>query len=548
MKNILIINLRRLGDIYSTSHLINSLYYGEAANITLLTYKENIKAAKNIKNVSKIIEIDRKEIITLMKNKLFSSAFAFEKLFETMKGIKSTHWDSVINYSNDNVSTLLATYLKSSAKNITGIHYSNDRRIEINNSWELLFNEILPTIKHSPIHFVDCYHNMLGISLLKDGDKLITNPKHNEHAFNQFNQIKKERQLEAAKLIGIQLKTSSAAKDIPEKVLVELIMLLSKNSNVLPLLLIAPIEEERKIAQDINEYFDNQLVIIEADLKSVASVLLNLDLLITPDTVIKHIADLVETPVLELSIGNAPLLKQGTYSRDGLILSDCLSLKESLEFCETNIKASDVNACALYALSSTKLVKPLLSENVVLYSTKFDDLGINYIPSAGTIETKIETQRLVERELVHSLYKRHEFITNAESFQKLEPAIALEWITKEKENLTLINKEILGTIRDLILCMEKKQSSKNFILSLDDLMNKADEASFAQIPLKIFKFYFDSLYSKNLAENTKVVESLLYALKDDLHKAVDCLHHAEIQIGSLKVKKMIEKSRAQAEL
>jgi ADP-heptose:LPS heptosyltransferase len=81
MKKILIINLRRLGDVFSTAHLINSLTANGENQVSLLSYKESSKASNILKNVSNVFEIDRKELITLKTNKLFSDGFAFEQLF-----------------------------------------------------------------------------------------------------------------------------------------------------------------------------------------------------------------------------------------------------------------------------------------------------------------------------------------------------------------------------------------------------------------------------------------------------------------------------------
>ena len=89
MKKVLIINLRRLGDVFSTAHLINSLTANGENQVSLLTYKESAKASENLKNVTNLFEIDRKEIITLKTNKLFSDGFALEQLYQQLSGIQS---------------------------------------------------------------------------------------------------------------------------------------------------------------------------------------------------------------------------------------------------------------------------------------------------------------------------------------------------------------------------------------------------------------------------------------------------------------------------
>ena len=93
MKKILIINLRRLGDVYTTGHLINSLTQHQNANISLMVYKESMQAARYLNNCVHTYNIDRQEIITLKTNKLFSDGFALEKIFTQLSEIKNQHWD-----------------------------------------------------------------------------------------------------------------------------------------------------------------------------------------------------------------------------------------------------------------------------------------------------------------------------------------------------------------------------------------------------------------------------------------------------------------------
>ena len=397
MKKILIINLRRLGDVFSTAHLINSLASAGDNQISLLTYKESSRASEHLSNVSSLFEIDRKEIITLKTNKLFSDGFALEQLFNQLENIKNQEWDQVINYSNDVVGAYLASYLKDSCRQVIGIHFNNNRNIVTQNEWELMFNDVLPVVKYAPIHFVDCYHKMTGTTLVKEGTKLNTNHSYNETAFNNINTVRREHGESNSKIIGIQLKTADPAKDIPETTLHELVHLIKKNNELIPFILIAPNETERKAAAEFNKQHNDEVVIVEADLQAIASVLMNIDILVTPDTAIKHIADLTDTPVLEISLGHAPFLKQGSYSKEALILTDVISSRNFTQgetIVTSSITALDIMTCLIYSLTRTKSIRPLLSEGVTLYQASFDQMGIRYTPVAGTINTEIESKKL----------------------------------------------------------------------------------------------------------------------------------------------------------
>ncbi len=547
MKKILIINLRRLGDVFSTAHLINSMTASGNNNVSLLTYKENSQASTLLKNVSNVFEIDRKELITLKTNKLFSDGFAFEHLFNQLSIIKNQQWDQIINYSNDIVGGYLSSYLKESTKEIIGVHFNHQRSIVMKNEWELLFNDVLPVVKYAPIHFIDCYHKMTGEKLIKDGPKIITNPKYNEIAFKNINAVRSAHKCVdgQSKSIGIQIKTADASKDIPEKIIHDLLVLMKGHKELIPFILIAPNENERRMAQNLNSAHNNELVIIEADLQAMASVLMNLDMLITPCTAIKHMADLTETPVLEISLGHAPFLKQGSYSKESLILTDVIS---SREFTKTKnlthsfITALDIMSCVLYTLTRSKVIKPRLSDNVTLYQSSFDQLGIRYTPIAGTVNTKIEIHRLMSRQLISTWFEEDSDMRIYQDVCNLDLKAATEWTNSEKALVTNVMKDILGTLRSLLQSSENKKSSKDFIINLGKLISHTSNESLVQIPVSMFKSKIESINVKSFEENAKEVELLLYELKSDTQKILQCLQELEVQINTSKMNDMISRN------
>lgn len=547
MKKILIINLRRLGDVFSTAHLINSMTATGTNHVSLLTYKESSKAAENLRNIQELYEIDRKEIITLKTNKLFSDGFAFEQLFNQISNIKSQEWDQIINYSNDIVGAYLASYLKDSCKHVIGVHFNGQRNVVTQNDWELLFNDVLPVVKYAPVHFVDCYHKMAGVSLVKEGAKLKTNPRYNESAFNNINAVRKAHHVPEgqSKIIGIQLKTADASKDIPEQTLHELITLIKANEELIPFLLIAPNDQERRMAEEFNKRHNDELVVVEADLLAVTSVLMNIDLLITPDTAVKHIADLTDTPVVEVSLGHAPFLKQGSYSKDALILTDTIATRgftKGSTGSQSSISALDIMATTLYALTRSKSIKPRLSAGVTLYQASYDQMGIRYTPIAGTIDTKIEIQRLMSRQLINAMFEQNPDQEIYSDVCNLDLTTASESVAQEKNIVTNVMKDILGTLRSLLQSTENRKSSKDFVMNLGKLISHIEGDSLVQIPVAMFKSKIEAINVKTFEENAKEVEVLLYELKSDMQKILQCLKELEVQINASKMEDMITRN------
>lgn len=550
MKKILIVNLRRLGDVYTTGHLINSICNTEGNNVSLLTFKESAKAAKNFKNLTKLFAIDRKEIITLKNNKLFSDGFSLEQLYKQLQEIKNQHWDEIVNYSNDSAGAYLCSYLRSSTDKIVGVHFNNERNVVTGSDWEILFNDILPVVKYSPIHFIDCYHKMMGLSVIREGEKLITNTKHNALAFSHMNTIRKAQlgSENTAKIIGIQLKTADPQKDIPEQVMIQLIESIRRNTDLVPLLLIAPTEEERRYASEMNGKFNDDLIIVEADLEAITSVLMNIDLLVTPDTAIKHIADLAETPVLEISLGHAPFLKQGSYSEGSLILTDIITDRSFIRNgarVETNITAQDILASILFFFSKIKTIRPRLSQDVTLYSCSFDKLGARYSVAAGTVDSQTEIHRLISRQFINVAFDQQESEEIYDDVIDFGIAAATTWASKEKINVTNVMKDLLGTLRSLLQSLENRKSSRDFVLNLDKLMGHAEDSSTVQIPVTMFKTKIERINAKSFEENAKEVEVLIYNLKADVQKILHCMKHLEDKIALQKKADFINRGTEQ---
>jgi ADP-heptose:LPS heptosyltransferase len=534
MKKILIINLRRLGDVYTTGHLVNSITKANGSSVSLLVYKETISAATNLKNVKNLFSIDRKEIITLKSNKLFSDGFALEQLFSQLQEIKNQKWDEIVNYSNDLVGAYICSYLRKSTEKIIGTHFNRNRNNVAGSEWGMLFNDVLPVIKYAPLHFIDCYHKMLNVPADREGEKLLTSSSHNAIAFSNMSTLREEKAeaKSSTKTVGIQLKTSDSSKDIPEEIIIELLTLLKGTPILIPVLLIAPFEDERKYAQEINNHFEGQIAVVESTLQEAASILMNIDILITPDTVVKHIADLTDTPVLEISLGQAPFLKQGSYTNGSLVLTDLITSRSFIKAKnevpkKTNISAQDIVSSVLYYFTKTKSIRPILSNDVTLYTCSFDHLGARYSVAAGTVDAHTEIHRLMSRQLVNLLYEQTESPEIYSDVTNFGAPTVSNWSKNESCNITAVMKDLLGTLRTLLQSQENKNSSKDFVFNLGKLISHSENNTLVQIPLMMFKAKIESITAKTFEQNAKEVEMLLYELKTDIQKVISCIRRLE---------------------
>jgi len=549
MSNILIINLKRYGDIFSTAHLINSLVEkNPTTNISLLVYEEFASAAKNLSNVKEVFTVDRKQILTYKKNDIFSDGFAIEAFFNQIQKIKNSNWDKVLNYSNDKVSTYLTSYLASSTEEVVGMKFSNKINAKASSEWDLVLNEVLTTYPETPINFVDTYHHMMNVERVNDGQKLTTSTSHNESAFKNINYIRKTEAKEGKNLniVGIQLFSSQEEKSIPRKVLIDLIQNFVSDDEYYPILLLAPTTIEREFAAAVNKEFDNKLVSVEADFKAIPSVLLNVDLLVTPDTAIKHVADLVDTPLVEVSLGASPLFKQGTVNEASVILTPRVDTRS---FSQKELSEKGASKFTVTAYDIMEAVKRVvnpdsqvhLSHGLSLYQPKRDELGTYYSCIAGEYDLDKESRRLMARQVLAELFdidnKRHIHTKVSSSFSTdLIPVL-----NEEKASVTKSTKSLLGTLRSLLQTNENKKKIPDFVSSLDSLLAEGDNHHLTAIPILIFRSRIESLESSSFTESIKEVESLLYELKADIQKVYSCIKDIELHILEDKKERLQEK-------
>lgn len=541
MDRILIVNLKRLGDVYSTAHLINMIHHSNPhAEISLLTYEESAQAAKNLKGVGGVYTIDRKHLITLKVSKIFSNALALEYLFESLKPLKESQWDTIINFSSDEPSALITSYLQTvpSGRKI-GVQFDENRNINYSNDWEVTFNEFFSTTNNSPMTNIDAFAAMIGLTNSPLTSPLRLNDRHTANAKSTIERLLAKRAetsaLGSIQTVGVQVFASTTSKQLREDELVSLCEYLASQQNLIPMLLIAPFDNERDFAQHINSRLTTKVVIAEADLLALASVIQALDFVITPDTVTKHIADLVQTPTLELSLGEAPLFKQGTRNPKSLILSTRVDRREFTPVEASGLSAQDVIK-AFHILMDHNPIEAIstMSPEVTVYRPTLDHLGVSFRPIAGSFASITEANRLLGRYLLAKTFGSELGDEIIESTAMILNKESIKYSDLQKSGVTIVTRDLLATLRALIQSQESKNKARDFIACLERLMSNTDESYLSSIFVRNFKGRVENLATKKFEESIKDVEALLYELKSDLQKVLFVIKELEVIAQRLK--------------
>jgi ADP-heptose:LPS heptosyltransferase len=544
MKEILLINLKRHGDIFAMGHLIRSLLANNStAKISLLVFEEFKISAKNLKGISNIYTIDRQKILTYKKNRIFSDGFALNQFENELRPIVQGQWDIVYNYSNDRVSTHITSYLKSRTIKHQGIRFNELCNVEYSNEWAIVFNDIITELKYSPINFVDNYNMIAGTEADNSTFILKTKKEYNESAFRNFKDIRETAKDGGIKVIGIQLTASHQNKTLNNETLIELIDHLYVSERYFPVLLIAPTERERELVSTINSEFNNSLISIEADFLALSSVMMNLDLLITPDTSVKHVADLCKTPTVEISLGESPLFKQAITNEDSVIITPLVTTRSfvkaevdgSLELSNQNnlIKADDILQAVEYILEGDEIYN--LSNGLTIYQPTKDELGTRYSYLAGNYDDIAEIERLMSRSYLMKRFDIADVHGILSEVTILDRRYIKYWVESRKQDMTDLSKALLSTLRALLQNDQSTRSTQLFLKNLTNLCSFCDiESEFMRIPLLRFRARLEAVNSSNVQQSAKEVEQLLYELKADFQHQVDLVKmlQAEVQTDS----------------
>lgn len=534
MNKILIINLKRFGDIFQTAHLIQTLRESKpGSEFHLLCYQESVRAVKVLKGIAKIHTIDRQKVTAYYRNSIYSDGLSMNEFQKTIGAISREGFQEVLNYSNDKVSTYLTSYFRGLGAAPRGISFTSKQTIQYSNPFALILNDVLTQFPYTPYNFNDCYHQINEEFYKSERGKksIIKSSKvHDETAKNNLDRLRsmKSNDSQSVSIIGIQLAASSKEKSIPEEKLIETIRLINSHPKMFPILLTAPSVKEKEIASRINEEFGNRLVSVEADFIALPSVLKNTDLLLTPDTSVKHMADLLETPSLEISLGPAPFLKQGSILKGSGIISEPAQLrvfKENTEASEITTERNNTLDPS-FVFESIKLLLGLedanpVSETHSLYTPKGVVDGTWYMPIAGAFDSGFEVKRALGRAAIQKIVSgiidenMVEMVLSGLNRRDVQAAIE-----EEKAGVSLVTKDLLSTLRGLIQTQENKQKASAFVENLERLLSRCFEARLAAIPTLVFRAKIESLISSSMEENFKEVEGLLYNLKDDLQSCL----------------------------
>src|SRR3989338_7837451 len=328
MKNILILNLTRMGDLLQTTPLIAGLKEKyPASKITLLANNNFADICKGIPFIDELYTFDIKQFTPKKAGDEPSLLMIYNYLEGLVDNMKEKKFDTVINLSHSKLSAIFTSLLN--IPDVRGLTSTDYGHRVIRHPWLNYFCNIIFNRNYNRFNLVDMY--------MKSGDvqpfskRLFLNVSEDSERFaDEF--LKKNGVSDRDILIGFQPASSRPdrrwSSDSFSKLGLELVRKYGAK------IIIFGVPSEKGVGDEIQSKMDNPLnpPLIKGEVKGVinaagktsvrelASLLKRCQLLITNDTGTMHIAAAVGTKVVALFFAHALVHETGPYGEGHIIL------------------------------------------------------------------------------------------------------------------------------------------------------------------------------------------------------------------------------------
>ncbi len=327
MKNILILNLTRMGDLLQTTPLIAGLKekYPDS-KITLLANKTFAEICSDVPFIDEIYTFDIKQFAPGSEGEDVSLLRVYRYLDVLVEQMKSKRFDTVINLSHSKLTAIFTSLIN--VPDVRGLTSTDYGHRVIRHPWLNYFCNIIFNRHYNRFNLVDIYmksgdiepsNRRLYLNAAEDGLRLASD-------FLQKNGIK-----DSDMLIGFQPASSRPDRRWSPDSFAKLGLELIKRYDAK--IIIFGVSSEKELGDEIQAKINNTInppllkgekgVINAAgktSVKQLASLIKRCNLLITNDTGTMHIAAALGTKIIALFFAHALVHETGPYGEGHIIL------------------------------------------------------------------------------------------------------------------------------------------------------------------------------------------------------------------------------------
>ncbi len=310
---ILILQLARFGDIYSTWPAFNALKRKyPTSEVHLLVRSRFQDATIGLFSVDRVHTLETAKILEPCIE-LSNVQEALTHLGNFVGSLRSEKFDKIINLSFSPFSSYLTSLLTEETTSVVGYHRHSDGHLALTDTWSSYFYAQVGVEKPNRIHLADIFSQMVGADL-QESDW--TAPPISEFAFT-------EKVIE--KYVVVHLGASQKNKTYStDQWLSALGEILNHWNGSMVLVGSA---DEQKISKEIENKFEKRIISLvgKTKISDLFSIIKHAELLIGADSAPIHIASLVGCVTLNLSCASVNLWETGPRAPGSRILySDVL--------------------------------------------------------------------------------------------------------------------------------------------------------------------------------------------------------------------------------
>ena len=298
----LAICLQRIGDILTVSPILRAIKEEHPTDeLHLLIHRECEIVVPLLKDVDHFHFFERKRWQQSLGEIELSGWEAFLQLESLVSELKSNKFNHIYNLSHTRMAAWLTGLI--GQNNFTGVRLERMGHAQFSSNW---FEDLDRLEQHKPWETFNVADYMrLGCGI--------------NRSVNQRRKVGST----VASIVGIQLFTSDEKKNFPlqnwTQVAAQLVRL---RDDLKIVLLAAPFEREsaERWMQTLPVAIAERCELLIGSLEEASKTLEKINVLITGDTSIKHLAALVNTPVLEIALGSSNVNLNGVYTEGSLIV------------------------------------------------------------------------------------------------------------------------------------------------------------------------------------------------------------------------------------
>ncbi len=478
MKNIIILNLTRMGDLIQSTALFKKikLTYPES-RVKLLISNEFAEIAPFLPYVDEIKPIDFTGLSELLKANNFEfNSEVLRALNAMFDGILNVNYDLAVNLSHDEFSVYFL-YMLNALKNI-GISVTREGTVVSNDEMIAYIFSAVKNRKVSVLNLVDIYERTLRIK--RGGNKI--------HVNSIYLDIKKmdgeHKELEVLKKYGIEgndtvisfaIGASTELKKWRYDYFAELAKMLLSGNPKIKVVLLGANYDVKAGGYIETSVADERLINLtgKTSVSDLVYVVRRSNLLITHDTGTMHIGVAAGTKLIVIYTGNVGFLETGPYAENRLLVVPDIgcfpcdfNLKCLNPVCRELIKPEYIYDMSLMVLEKESGYGEKLSKykntGIIPYLSRFDPKEfIDFFP-AVKIKLNFKDLKLKILKLALEHYYEGDFWNIDEN----EIELFLDCFEGIEYNLSLDAGEELKSAESLISLCERGMSETKKMINL----------------------------------------------------------------------------------